>query len=208
MLNSNNIKNMNSSNTSGTGGMSEIRAEAAKFIDPRAIIEKLEMLAGSVVADFGCANGYFSLPVAEKIGEEGVVYCLDILPQCIETVESQAKTKGVTNIIAKRANIEKDGGSKLPDSSCDWVIVKNVLFMNNNKETILGEAKRVLKDDGKILVIEWNSDNYAMGPERELRIPKESLLDIVDKIGLILAKEIPVSDFHYGIVLAKLAKSV
>lgn len=197
---------MNLNNTSEAGGANAVRPEAAKFMDPKAVIEKLEILAGSVVADFGCASGYFSLPVAEKIGEEGVVYCLDILPQCIETVESQAKAKGITNIIAKRANIEKEGGSKLPDSSCDWIIIKNVLFQNKDKEIILEEAKRVLKDSGNVLIIEWSGENFSLGPVRELRISKESLLELVSKIGLILKKEIAVSDFHYGVVLSKLTK--
>lgn len=194
---------MDPNNASEAMGKSEIRTGAAKFIDPKAIIEKLEILAGSIVADFGCANGYFSLPVAEKIGEEGVVYCLDILPQCIETVESQAKTKGITNIITKRANFEREGGSKLPDNSCDWVILKNVLFQNKDKAAILAEARRVLKQKGKALIIEWNNNNYSFGPDRNLRISKESLFEIIQNSGLIVGNEISVSDFHYGLVLVK-----
>lgn len=194
---------MNSNNASETGGASAVHAEAARFMDPKAIIEKLEILVGSVVADFGCASGYFSLPVAEKIGEEGVVYCLDILPQCIETVESQAKTRGITNVITKRANFEKEGGSKLPDNSCDWVILKNVLFQNKNKDAILAEARRVLKEGGRMLVIEWNMNNFSFGPSRELRISKEALSDIIQKIGLSIVNDISVSDFHYGLVLGK-----
>jgi len=179
------------------------RSGATRFIDPEKIIDSLGIAEGSVVADFGCANGYFSLPIAQKIGEEGVVYCLDILPQCVEAVESQAKTKGITNIVAKRANIEKDGGSKLPDGTCDWVILKNVLFMNKEKETILEEAKRVLKETGKVLVIEWDAGNDSFGPDKKLRISKEALIGIIEKSGLVLAEKIAISDFHYGLVLAK-----
>jgi len=174
-----------------------------KFINPEAVVSKLELELGIVVADFGCGSGYFSLPIARKIGEEGVVYSLDILPQCLESVASQAKTMGLTNIIAKRANLEKEGGSKLPDSSCDWVIMKDMLFQNKNKSVILAEARRVLKEKGKVLVIEWDVNDSSIGPDKSLRISKEALVDIIQKVGLGVLSEIPVSNFNYGLILVK-----
>ena len=174
-----------------------------KFIDPEAIVEKIELMQGAVVADFGCGGGYFSLPIAKKIGEQGVVYALDILPQSLETVTSQAKTAGLTNIVTKRANLEKVGGSRLPDNSCDWVIIKDMLFQNKNKVTILQEGRRILKDGGKILLIEWNLEDASIGPDRSLRVSKEELFDLIQQSALSLANEIQVSDFHYCLVLVK-----
>lgn len=176
---------------------------AVKFINPPAVVEMLDMEKGSVVADFGCGTGYFSLPIAEKIGEEGVVYSLDILPQSLESVGSQAKTLGLTNIITKRTNLEKTDGSKLPDASCDWVIMKDMLYQNNDKETILKEAERVMKKRGRALVIEWNVADSSIGPDKSLRISKESLIDLIQKCGLGVQREIPISNFHYGLILIK-----
>jgi len=177
---------------------------AIKFINPPAVVDLLDLEAGIVVADFGCGSGYFSLPIAKKIGENGVVYALDILPHSLETVESQAKTAGITNIITKRVNLEKQGGSKLPDESCDWVIMKDMLFQNKDKGVILAEAGRVLKEKGRILVIEWNSAaDSSIGPDMSLRISKESLTEIIQKSGLGVLKEIPISNFHYGLILIK-----
>lgn len=174
-----------------------------KFINPEAVIEKIELPSGSVVADFGCGSGYFSMPIAKKIGEQGVVYSLDILPQSLETVASQAKSVGLTNIVTKRVNLEKLGGSCLPDNSCDWVIMKDMLFQNKNKLVILAEGKRVLKDGGKILLIEWNLEDASIGPDRSLRISKEALTELIQQSELSVLQEIPVSNFHYGLILVK-----
>lgn len=179
------------------------QAYAANFIKPESVIQKIGMEAGSVVADFGCGGGYFSLPIARKIGENGIVYALDILPQSLEMVEGYAKTNGLTNIITKRANLEKDGGSKLQDGSCDWVIMKDMLFQNKDKEMIIKEACRILKAGGKILLIEWDRNNSSIGPAIGLRIPKEALMEIIQNTGMGVLQEIPISDFHYGLILIK-----
>ncbi len=174
-----------------------------RFTDPETLVSNLGIEAGSVVADFGCASGFFSLPIAKKIGEEGVVYSLDILPQSLELIASQAKAAGLTNIVTKRVNLEKVGGSKLPDESCDWVIMKDMLFQNRDKLMILAEAHRVLKSGGRALVIEWGMHESAMGPDKSLRISEEALIEIIQKAGMRVLNKIPVSNFHYGFVIIK-----
>jgi ubiquinone/menaquinone biosynthesis C-methylase UbiE len=166
-------------------------------------VEKIEFESGNIVADFGCGGGYFSLPIAKKIGEQGIVHALDILPSSLETISSQAKTMGLTNILTRRVNLEKEGGSKLADGSCDWVIMKDMLFQNKNKLVILTEASRVLKPQGKMLLIEWNTVDASIGPDRSLRISKEDLIDVIQKAGLAILNEITASDFHYGLILIK-----
>lgn len=194
---------MSSENIINNIELQDGRALTVKFSSPEDIVEKLELQSGSVVADFGCGAGYFSLPIAKKIEEQGVVYALDILPQSLESVASKAKSAGLNNIITKRVNLEKEGGSSLPDDSCDWVIMKCILFQNKNKLGILTEANRILKKNGKILIVEWNTEKSSIGPDNSLRISKEALTEIIQKIGFSIFKELSVSAFHYGLVFVK-----
>ena len=99
-----------------------------QFINPADIINHLGVLRNSIVADFGCGSGYFSVPLAQFIGEEGKVYALDVLASALESDESKAKIHGLSNIITKRVNLEKEGGSKFSNESMDWVILKDMLF--------------------------------------------------------------------------------
>jgi ubiquinone/menaquinone biosynthesis C-methylase UbiE len=163
----------------------------------------MELQAGMTVADFGCGTGYFSLPIAKKIGEEGVVYALDILPEKLEVIESQVKMRNITNIIAKRVNLENKEGSQLGAGSADWVIMKDVLFQNKNKNQMLMEAKRILKDGGKILIIEWKKENTPIGPDNKIRISKEELKKLIIENGLGILKEINAGNFHYCLILIK-----
>ncbi len=174
-----------------------------KFMNPEEVVAQIGIQPKNIVADFGCGTGYFTFPIAKKITTEGKIYAFDILPQKLETVESQAKLSGLANIVTKRANLEKIGGSKLEAGSVDWVILVDILFQNDNKDEIFNEAKRVLKDGGKILVVEWNHLDSSMGPQQKLRIPKADMLDIVNKNALTVIKDVSAGNFHYGFVLTK-----
>lgn len=174
-----------------------------KFIDPEKIISQLDIREGNVVADFGCGTGYFSFPLAKRVSERGTVYSLDVLPQIIETIESQAKLENIKNVVAKRVNLEKENGSGIESDSLDWVILKDVLYQNQNKEIMFQEAKRVLKAGGKILVVEWGEDNLMIGPEKEIRVKREDVLALAKKIGLKFSTDIDAGDFNYGFVLIK-----
>lgn len=174
----------------------------AEFIDPREIVNQLEIKKGDVAADFGCGSGYFSIPFAQAVGDKGKIYCMDVLPQALESVESQAKILGISNIFTKRVNLENENGSELKSDSIDWVIMKDVLFQNENKESILKEAYRVLKPEGRILIMEWG-DNLLVGPDEKKRISREKMARLADEQRFIIKRDIPAGDFHYAMVIEK-----
>jgi len=176
---------------------------SVRFIDPMMVINQLGMSAGVKAADFGCGSGYFSIPLAQIIGNEGILYSLDVLPQSLESVESRAKILGLTNIITKRVNLEKENGSKLESNSLDWVILKDMLFQNGGKNVIIKEAYRVLKPGGRMLVVEWNENDSSIGPEQKLRIKKDDLVNFIQTQKFSLEREINTGDFHYGLVVTK-----
>lgn len=177
--------------------------ENAKFLNPDEIIKKLPISSGMKVAHFGCGAGYFTFSVARKVGSDGIVYALDVLEQKVEIIKSQARLERILNIVARKANLEDSGGSKIEDDSMDWVIIVNMLYENTKKNRILMEAKRILKKSGRILLIDWNDSNNLIGPEISSRISKGELIKLARKNGLGILEEIPVNDFHFGLVLAK-----
>lgn len=173
------------------------------FVKPEEVIDQLDMLANASVADFGCGSGFFSLAFARAVGKQGTVYALDILPSSLEAVASRAKALGLSNVVAKRANLEREGGSGLPDASLDWVIMKDVLFQNKKKEKMLWEAYRVLKPGGFLFIMEWNDTEASFGPDMPLRISREKLIEMLSEQGFSPVKDVLAGDYHYALVCEK-----
>lgn len=173
------------------------------FVDPATVVKKLPIDAGSAVADFGCGSGFFSFEFSRKVGQNGVVYALDVLPSALEAVGSHAKTLGLGNIVTKRVNLENEHGSGLGNSSIDWAVLKDILFQNKKKEIILREVARVLKPGGKALIMEWNPDESMVGPEKSIRIDKKDLQTLITEAGLSVDEEVSVGGFHYAYIVKK-----
>lgn len=177
----------------------------AGFVDPKSVVEQLPVALGEHVADFGCGAGFFSCAFAEAVGQDGHVTALDILPASLEAVMSRARSLGLTNITTARVNLEQEGGSGLDPHSVDWVILKDMLFQNIHKDIIVYEAARVLKNGGKLFVMEWSADNTLVGPAKELRIAQSDLEALLQAAGFQIVKNLEVGEYHYGYLAEKKA---
>lgn len=168
---------------------------------PDEVLNNLEIKEGMRVADFGCGAGYFTLPLAKRVGKGGVVYAIDVLRNALQSVQGRAKMESLLNIELVRANLEKENGSGLGGEMMDMVILANILFQSKEKHAILKEARRVLKKNGRIVVIEWN-DLTHFGPQTMYKIPKEELKNLVKDAGFVLDKEFSAGESHYGLVFS------
>lgn len=147
--------------------------------------------------DFGCGSGFWVLPLA-RILEEGKVYGVDILEEPLSALRSKAKTQKLPNVISMKANVES--GTTLLSKSCDAVLMTNLLFQAENKKAVLEEGRRVLKPNGKILVVDWKKD-APLGPGGR-RVSVEEVKEIAQGVGLKLEKEFEASSWHWGLILA------
>ncbi len=173
------------------------------FLDPAAVIADAGIATGESVADFGCAAGYFSLPAAAAVGNDGRVIAIDILPQALETVESKARLVGYHAVQTRRANLERDEGSGLGAESMDWVILKNVLFMSDDRDAMLREAFRILRSGGHVLVVEWNDVNQGIGPKTDDRIAYDAMRTLLEQAGFAFERDLRAGDYHYGVIAKK-----
>ena len=177
----------------GTGG----------FLNPKKLLKKLDIIKpGFKVADFGCGAGYFSLPLAELVGQEGTVSAIDVLDNVLKLILSRARAARIFNLKTIHANLEKEYGSTLPNNSQDIVIMANILFQSQKKETIINEAIRVTKPNGYIVIIDWMPDSYFK-TDKGWRIKPEELEEILTKKRLKINRKFQPDDYHYGLVCQK-----
>ncbi len=125
------------------------------FFDPHAILMTLGMSAQTGnVAEFGCGYGTFTLAAAKII--KGTIFAVDIEPDLIRMVEEKAKQQAMHNIKPLLRDFMANG-SGLPDTSVDYVMLFNILHLENPR-SLLTEAWRILKKGGLAGIIHWNHD--------------------------------------------------
>jgi len=178
-----------------------MKKKTAGFLNPEAILKQLDIRDNMQIADFGCGHGYFSIPLA-KVANQGKVYILDVRKSALEAVKSQAELDKVDNIKAIHCNLEIPNGSKLPNNSIDLVVLVNILFQTEKKGEIIKEAKRVLKKQGQMVVIDW-IPNSSLAPKKGWTISKNEARKIVEDKKMIFEKDLEINNQHYGMVFRK-----
>ncbi|MDD5589728.1 MAG: class I SAM-dependent methyltransferase [Candidatus Portnoybacteria bacterium] len=172
------------------------------FLNPKKVLDSLEIRPTSVVADFGCGHGYFTIPLAKAVGSEGQVFAVDLRKDCLEEVKERAVSEGLGNIETIRGNLEVPGGSKTPDDSCDVVFLANILFQNQKKQEIIVEARRVLKPGGKMIIIDWEPTLSHLAGSG-WRISPEEIQRMASEQRFSFERTFDAGEYHYGMIFKK-----
>lgn len=170
------------------------------FVNPEEVLNQLELHKEMTAADFGSGSGGWAIPLAKKL-EDGKVYAIDVLEEPLSALKSKAKIERISNIETIRSNIEGKEGSTLKENLLDLVLMTNLLFEVENKKVVFEEAKKVLKNNSKILIVDWKPES-PVGPKGE-RISSDEVKKLAKKAGFILEKDFQAGDYHYGLVFTK-----
>lgn len=176
---------------------------AGGMIDPKLVVDQLDVRAGMRIADFGAGSGHFTILFAQRSGENGKVSAIDIQEPPLEMIRAKAKDAGLSNIDTIRANLEVVGGCGLPDASQDLVFIANILFQSQKKQEILREAKRILRSGGLLTVLEWEKSKGGLGPSDEHRMGMEEMRNLIQNEGFVFDRQISAGAFHYALVFKK-----
>ena len=174
------------------------------FSDPEQNISQFELIKGSHVADFGSGSGFYSFSAAEAVGEDGKVYAIDVQKDLLQKLNNEAKkVRHLTNIEIIWGDLDDLGGTKLKESSIDAVIAANIFFQLENKENACLEIKRILKNKGRVLLIDWidiNNGNISQGINP---FTKDIARDLFIKNGFTEEREFEAGIKHYGLIFVK-----
>ena len=165
------------------------------FLNPNKVLKEVSLKRNMTAVDFGCGSGGWVIPLAKEL-EEGKVIAVDILAEPLSALKSRAKLEKISNIEMVLADTEK--GTDILSKGADLVLMTNLLFQCEDRKKVLEEGKRVLKNKGKILIVDWEP-NAPLGP-KEGRISSEEVKKMAQDVGFKLKKEFKASNYHYGLI--------
>ncbi|MEK7552955.1 MAG: methyltransferase domain-containing protein [Patescibacteria group bacterium] len=175
------------------------------FSDPAANLKHCQLSEGLVVADFGAGSGAYALALARVVGSSGRVYAIDVQKELLARLKREIQSgqaRGPSNIEVIWGDLERAGGSKLKDRSVDFVLLANILFQVNAKYSLILEAKRILKPDGRLAVIDWQDSYGNLGPTAAAVVSPAEAKRILAEGGFKLIKEFSAGDHHYGLLFS------
>jgi len=174
------------------------------FSDPENNIRQLALAPGMQVADFGSGSGFYTMAISKAVSPGGRVFAIDIQKDLLEKLKNSARQNHLTNIEVVWGDLEHLGGTKLREGSMDAVTACNLFFQVENKDGLCLEIKRILKPNGRVLVVDWASSFGGIGPQEKDVITKINMTSIFQDHGFVLDREISAGAEHYGLVFRKI----
>ncbi|MDH3358227.1 MAG: methyltransferase domain-containing protein [Desulfobacteraceae bacterium] len=178
------------------------------LVDSKKLFSELRLKENTTLLDLACGSGAYSIAASEYIGEEGLIYAVDLWKEGIDNLLKEVKIKQINNIHANIADIS----IHIPmESSCiDVCLMATVLhdlIQDDTDQETLGELKRVLKPNGSLAIIEFKKIEGPPGPPIQIRISPEKLDAILFSHDFRKVLTTDIGPYNYLSIFTFLGKS-
>jgi ubiquinone/menaquinone biosynthesis C-methylase UbiE len=168
-------------------------------LDPEGTLHKLGLKAGDIFCDIGAGSGLFTLPAARMTGAP--VYALETDEAMLSLIRERADAESL-DIRTVRVT---DAGLGIPEATADVVLLATVLHEIPNKHDFLTNVYRLLRESGRVAVIEFREGETSMGPNPSHRMSREHILSAMRDVGMQLHMEYILGPNFYCLVFQKSA---
>jgi SAM-dependent methyltransferase len=115
--------------------------------------------SGGVWADFGAGEGAFTLALAELTGPEAVIYSIDKDRRALARQAQAMKVRFPDRPAGNLQILNTDFTRRIDLPSLDGLVMANALHFQRDKEPLVRLLKSYLAPNGRMLLIEYNTDS-------------------------------------------------
>lgn len=156
-----------------------------KFISSEEILDELNLKGDEVFMDAGCGDGHIAIKAIEDYLPDGIAYAVDNYGPSIEELQVFKAENNLENLNVIKADITKDI-TQIKEGAVDIVFLFNVIHgfkASNNFDDVIENLLRIVKEDGKIAIVEFRPIDWEIGPPTEIKYAPSELEEIFDKFG-------------------------
>ncbi|MBE6500121.1 MAG: class I SAM-dependent methyltransferase [Methanobrevibacter thaueri] len=184
---------------------------SAKYLDADEILSDLNLKGNEIFLDAGCGDGYISKKALDKYISDGMVYAVDAYDVSVNELEKYKIENNIENLEVILADITEKIHN-VDDESVDMVLMLNVFhgFNSEEKDDVICELKRIIKNNGRIAIMDFKAIEMDWGPPLDIRLSPNDIEKLFVKHGFKktylnenIGKTISNGKSHYLIVFEK-----
>jgi ubiquinone/menaquinone biosynthesis C-methylase UbiE len=168
--------------------------ERRKWQDPEVILARIGLKASLTFMDIGCGGGFFALPAARVVGENGKVYGIDIDAESIGELRDLVSREGLSNV---ELTVGKAEAAALCESCADIVFLGMVLHDFDDPARVLQNARKMLNPTGRLINLDWKKMTMRLGPPLEKRFSEQKAVQLIEAAGFSVVSIEDIGPYHY-----------
>jgi ubiquinone/menaquinone biosynthesis C-methylase UbiE len=149
---------------------------------------------GMVVGEAGAGDGYFTLPMARRVGPTGVIYANDISTRSLNSLADDAKRQHLSNIHIVEGAIDDP---LFPRKDLQLLVIVHAFHDFSQPVEWLVNARKYLAPGGVVAIVDRDP---SQGAESHFW-PRDRILGYADKAGYERVALIDTISKHLIIVL-------
>ena len=121
-----------------------------RLMNPVKTLQAADIKPGESILEVGCGTGFFTIPAAQMIGDDGHLIAMDVMSGFLEQVSQKVQMAGLNNVdVIKRDALD----TGLESESIDKILLFGVLpFPSLPLNRLLPEMHRILRPDGNLAI--------------------------------------------------------
>lgn len=178
--------------------------EGREVYDQRfAVVQALNLQPGMDIADIGAGTGFYSLLFAQKVGQAGNIFAVDVAKDFILNINLRAAEKGLKNI---HGVLSQQKDTLLPPASIDLAFVCDTYHHFEYPQTMLASIRHALRAGGQLVIIDYRkqagmSSAWVMS---HVRANKKTVIKEVEQAGFKLQAERDILKTNYFLHFIKI----
>ena len=160
--------------------------------DPEIIWKELALANPRVLVDIGAGTGFFAVPFSRKL-VDGRVYACDLQEEMLAWMRERLPADVRDRVVPVKM---EETQVPLEDGNADLVYMVNLHHELEDVASMMGEAYRLLKRGGTVLVMDWKKGETPSGPPQEIRVSESDIIRDVERAGFKDITTHPVLPYH------------
>lgn len=150
------------------------------------LLRALHLKPGMSVCDLGCGNGFYTLKLANWVGNSGRVYAVDIQQEMLHLLDARARADGISNI---KPVLGSAIDPRLPESSQDLILLVDVYHEFSHPEPMLRAIRKSLKPGGRVALVEFRLEDPQVPIKLLHKMSKKQILKEFPPNGFKLVEQ-------------------
>ena len=140
---------------------------------------------GDTALDLGCGPGFFTLPLAQMVGDRGKVIAVDLQAEMLERLKSRAERHGLAaRVLPQQCTAETIGDIEPVDFALAFYMVHEVPHAGH----FIREVSGALKSEGRFLLVEPKGHVSARAFEKTVELARQNHLTELSRPRVVMSR--------------------